>query len=109
METTRDATPRPELAGPQLALDAEDPLFADERPRRRKRKSLTVKRSRDPEPVEQLTMLRQCGAPGCPWVFETLVKPQGGGTSGKRYCSFDCQQAAYRWRKREAAKVGQGG
>lgn len=46
-------------------------------------------------------LTRRCANPGCIRTFAAIVGPQGGGTAGKLYCCFECQQAAYRRRVRE--------
>lgn len=54
---------------------------------------------------ETLTLARTCAAPGCPNAFVALTKPRGGGTRNRLYCCFECQQAAYRRRRKEKLKA----
>jgi hypothetical protein len=68
---------------------------------------------RQPAPVgaESLAvpaLVRLCAAPGCSTPALALVKRRGGGTRNRLYCCFECQQRAYRRRKREAALAALG-
>lgn len=58
------------------------------------------------KPLDTLTLdlARCCAAPNCRNAFVTLAGKRGGGTNNRLYCCFECQQAAYRVRRKEKLK-----